>query len=354
MQISQLPLYRCAQYHNLKITIKTLLAVQFVCCLLISCTDDAQEKSPVIYVAGYERSTTTITQNQATIWENGSPTRLTDGSREAMAYSITVSGADVYAAGFEKNLSNISIAKYWKNGTSVNLTNGAWNAWATGIAIDGSDVYVSGYTTGFGANVALVWKNGTVQQLTDGTYEARAESVSVLGTDVYVAGWEYNDAFVSVAKYWKNGNEVVLSDGTVNAVAHSIVVSGQDTYVCGTDNGVATIWKNEEIIRLGTTGKTTVAYSLALADNGDVFAAGGDRTTGDKPIYWKNEIQTSLPASDPVIARSIFIFKNDIYAAGGGFAGGGRFLAQYWKNGAAIKLTNNNQDAFAYSIYVTQ
>lgn len=95
MLLSRITLYCCAPYRKLTIIIKIIFVYQLFCCLLISCTDDAQEKSPVIYVAGYERSTTTLTQNQATLWKNGSPIRLTNGTREAIAYAVVASGADV-------------------------------------------------------------------------------------------------------------------------------------------------------------------------------------------------------------------------------------------------------------------
>ncbi|MBN8650588.1 MAG: hypothetical protein J0L67_04135 [Cytophagales bacterium] len=330
-----------------------ILVVLASCCLLSSCLLNVEEPDvPEVYVAGYERSTTAQTEDQATLWKNGSAIRLTDGTRQARAYAVTVSAGDVYVAGFERNGSNTPVAKYWKNGTAVSLTNGAWSSWATGIAIAGADVYVSGYTTGFGSNVALVWKNGTAQELTDGTHEARVESMYVSETAVYVAGWEYNSS-VPVAKYWKNGNEVLLSDGVVPSMAQSVVVSGEDVYVSGSENGVATVWKNGTAQRIGTTGRSTVAFALALANN-DIHAVGGDRTDFDIPHYWKNGVQTTLPTSYPSVVRSIFLVDNKIYAAGGGWAGGGRSSAQIWENGTSVRLTGGSQDADAYSIYVTR
>lgn len=336
--------------------VKTGINILFVlaaCCWLTACLLNVEEPDvPEVYVAGYERSTTVQTDDQATLWKDGSPIRLTDGTRQARAYAVTVSAGDVYVAGFERDVSNTPVAKYWKNGTSVSLTNGAWSSWATGIAIAGEDVYVSGYTTGFGSNVALVWKNGEAQELTDGTHEARAESVYVSETVVYVAGWEYNGS-VPVAKYWKNGNEVLLSGGVVPARAQSVVVSGEDVYVSGSENGVATVWKNGTAQSIGTTGRSTVAFALALANN-EVHVVGGDRTDFDIPHYWKNGVQTTLPTNYPSVVRSIFLFDNKIYTAGGGLAGGGRSSAQIWENGTSVRLTGGSQDADAYSIYVAQ
>jgi hypothetical protein len=55
---------------------------------------------PDIYVAGNENNGTV---NIAKVWKNGTPTNLTNGNFNALAYSIFVSGTDVYAAGSEYN-----------------------------------------------------------------------------------------------------------------------------------------------------------------------------------------------------------------------------------------------------------
>ena len=46
---------------------------------------------------------------------------LTDGSKQAEAKSIAVSGNDVYVAGYEDKGYYDFVAKYWKNGTPVIL-----------------------------------------------------------------------------------------------------------------------------------------------------------------------------------------------------------------------------------------
>jgi len=321
--------------------------------LFLSCTDEENIDTPDIYVAGTETSTSIQQEAQATIWKNGVPIRLTDGTKEAVAYSVFVLGTDVYVAGFENNQFNRAAAKYWKNGVAVNLSNTGFSTFATHITVSGNDVYVSGYGSGFSYDKALLWKNGVLTELTNGAYEARAEEVFISGTDVYVAGWEYNENFVRVAKYWKNGNEVVLTNGTADASALSIVVSGEDVYVCGMENRIATVWKNGIAQKLGSNSKVTIAHSITLQGS-DIFVAGADDTNAAIPFYWKNGKSIALEVNESIMPRSIFLLNNSIYIAGGGFAGNGRSFAQYWENGKPIRLTTNNQNAYAYSIYVTQ
>ncbi len=86
----------------------------------------------------------------------------------------------VYVAGIEKNAAGNTVAKYWKNATVVPLTDGTRNASANSIAISGNDVYVAGYelSTGF-LNIAKYWKNGTAVSLTDGSKIAVATSIVI-------------------------------------------------------------------------------------------------------------------------------------------------------------------------------
>ena len=226
----------------------------------------------------------------ATYWKNENPIALSPAYSPpnlnilADATSIAVSGNDVYVSGFQsEQLSPAGgwskvFAVYWKNGTQVKLTDGSKDANANFIIVSGNDVYVAGVVVTDGAvNKAQYWKNGALVNLTDGTAEAYANSIAASGTDVYVAGtqWDgnainYNDGYTvyhrnPIAKYWKNGNPVNLTDGSKWAEAKSIVVSGTDVYVAGFEGGVAKYWKNGTPVILGDVLKKSEAYSIFLA-----------------------------------------------------------------------------------------
>jgi tRNA(Leu) C34 or U34 (ribose-2'-O)-methylase TrmL len=76
-----------------------------------------------VYVAGFE--TNELGNTVATLWKNGEAKHLSDGSANARAKSVYVSGDDVYVAGTESDtIANRIVAKLWKNGeTPMNLSN---------------------------------------------------------------------------------------------------------------------------------------------------------------------------------------------------------------------------------------
>lgn len=127
-----------------------------------------------VYVAGEVFSLNG--QSVATIWKNGVAQTLDNGSSypNAILGSIYVSGNNVYVAGTEyiNTLVENTMPTVWKNGVAQTLpTNGAYTAMAYSIAVSGSDVYVAGYVVPNGSNdnVATLWKNGVATTLPNGT-----------------------------------------------------------------------------------------------------------------------------------------------------------------------------------------
>ena len=240
-----------------------------------------------VYVAGTVGSST----GRATIWKNGIAQYLTpDAICNADIGSVYVSNGDVYVAGSEWSYDKQTyIAKLWKNGIAQNLSSGAtWMA-VTSLSVSGSDVYVAGFEIpdrNKGIGIAKLWKNGQEQNLTDGTICSSALSVYVSGNDVYVAGFEGN-----TARLWKNGVVQNLSNGAT--VASTVFVSGGDVYVAGYDVDVPDmkIWKNGNVL-YRMAGKYYV--KSIFVSGSDVYVVANETTFQNTAIstakLWKNGV----------------------------------------------------------------
>jgi uncharacterized protein YjdB len=108
------------------------------------------------------------------------------GGRKATC-AVTVSGgtnpgggADVYVAGWEYNAQGKDVATLWKNGVPQRLSDGSYEAYAHSVFVSGNDVYVAGGEYNAQGILATLWKNGVPQRLSDGrSYEVYALSVFV-------------------------------------------------------------------------------------------------------------------------------------------------------------------------------
>ncbi|MES2374164.1 MAG: hypothetical protein V4557_16425 [Bacteroidota bacterium] len=143
-------------------------------------------------------------------WKNGVavPLPLDQGASAGFVSSITVSGADVYTAGYvliKQNISNNMVPAYWKNNTLVLLGSvSSPPAEAKSIGVSGSDVYVAGGTAS--AGLANYWKNG-IGSLINGSRTTAGVAFLMAGPDVYLAGYDYTNSSAT-AKLWKNGTEI--------------------------------------------------------------------------------------------------------------------------------------------------
>jgi hypothetical protein len=212
-----------------------------------------------VYLAGAMSQTITtnnsyVIKNVAVYWKDGVAFSLPieSDALQSFAYSITVSGKDVYIAGWEIKTNGIS-PKLWKNGNPINVNIGSLNAQFESVTISGSDIYLAGMSGDSPTELAATyWKNGVAFPLLvdPNSSHSRATSIAVSGSDIYVAGWESNSSGVTVAKSWKNGVPTILSDGTISQLAYSIAISGKDVYVTGTGpiSNASILWKNGQIV----------------------------------------------------------------------------------------------------------
>jgi hypothetical protein len=243
---------------------------------VISCKQNTEVSSlrqEDVYVAGVQYIG--AEHWAATYWKNGNPTFLTDGTKDAAAYAITLNGRDIYVAGEEDHC-----LKYWKNGIEFVLTSkqDEHSSRANGITVVGDDVYVAGYIANTsGIKVAAIWKNRTVIELSDGINDAMANSVAVLNNDVYVVGNEnigvsnklplklFQSIRKTVAVYWKNGTLNTLTDGQYDASAESITIADSNMYISGNefiDKHHNRYWKNGRVTGLSEEFKKVLSWRL--------------------------------------------------------------------------------------------
>jgi hypothetical protein len=259
-----------------------------------------------VYVAGREGSPN---GDVAKYWKNGVGVALTAGAQNSVAIglSVFVDGNGVYVAGYDRG-----VAMYWKNGVQVALTDGTNPAQAWSIVVSGTDVYVAGWeykttqidpTHTYTTPVAKYWKNDVPTELSDPLAFGIAQSIFLSGNDIYVAGntcQENQPPGCDMATYWKNGTPVVLTNQTPTA-ASSIFVSGADVYVAGNDltgNGtaIADLWKDGTLTQLSGGGYT--AANQVVVSGTDVYVAGAGINGQGQEVagYWKNGV--FVPVTD--------------------------------------------------------
>lgn len=256
-------------------------------------TEDARGKAILlyngnIYTVGFEDYTSgNLTRKIATIWRNGNPQpeyELTDGTKDAVAYSFFEDSGEFYVSGYEKETASVSsalIPKVWTRNGQVDeeivLPNESDDGIAYSIKKSNDDIYTVGYDRQNGTLTAIVWKksnnNGsfTATTLSAGG-SAIAYSVDTHNGNVYIAGYEIVNG-ERIAKIWdENGNTIynLNSDGVDQARAYSVYVTDNgDIYAAGYEendqgNQVAKIWKNGEL-HLTLTDGSNDARALSIA-----------------------------------------------------------------------------------------
>ncbi|PKV51198.1 putative repeat protein (TIGR01451 family) [Aquimarina sp. MAR_2010_214] len=278
-----------------------------------------------IYIAGEALGGT---DPDAILWKNGTATLLSPSTNNARANSIFVSGTDVYVTGIKNEF-----AVLWKNGSETSLSPSTSRAKGNSVYVSSGDVYVAGYQND-GVNAqARYWKNGVGTYLSytiTSTSSSVAEDITVVSGDVYVAGSAGVDAV-----YWRNGTRITLNTSAGSSFARAMAIKVIDNVVHVVGYEISPTgyspryWKNGVRTNLSGTGR---AYSIAVANNGDVYIGGENQ-------YWKNGSSTAISGK----AESTMIFNNDVYMTGG---------TKYWKNGVETIFTNDNWTR-GNSIFVT-
>jgi len=309
-----------------------------------------------VYVAGYYINNRG--NNVATLWTNGRRKDLTDGSSEAVAESVYVSGQDVYVAGYERSASRRFVAKVWKNGSLYqSLNDDSYDAGAYFICVSNNNVYVAGREyNDQGDTVATLWTNGKARHLADGAYSSHASSVTVSGSDVYVAGWA-SDATREQAVVWKNGESWVLGSQEANASASTVVVANGRVYVAGTEMTApstqnAVLWTDGKYQKVSGNEYRARAHGLSV-EGGNVYVSGQALIYPDNRygygMVWKNgegqRLGFTLDLSHGCFARSVSVLRGNVFAAGTQRSFFDEDNAIMWVNGVGVNLDGSTSEA---------
>ncbi len=266
-------------------------------------------------------------------------------SKGGVAHDIYVCGLEIRPTDYPDFL---SIPKYWLNGKAIFLPDATYkDAMATGITVIGNDVFVAGDTSS--SHIPLYWKNGIPRAVTAG---------SILSDK------DLNIAIASNNQFWKYGVGLPFNvTGTINfphVTVYAVCISGMDVYAVGsidnfiqtstrsprTGNSVAVYWKNGTMKALDDSVNNSNSYGKAIQVIGsDVYVAGLSQIAGGTycPLYWKNGIRNQLEANlygNLSDISAITVVGNDVYVSG--TLATSPPVAQYWKNGVAYVLNNND------------
>jgi hypothetical protein len=123
-----------------------------------------------VYCSGFIDSIITPYQNiatQAAYWKNGSVVRLSGpGSTEAT--SVFFANDTAYIAGEAALVNGQGNAVLWKNSAQNMITLSSNVSSAYSVNVSGKDVYVSGAETVNGVSYVTYWKNGVANHITAG------------------------------------------------------------------------------------------------------------------------------------------------------------------------------------------
>jgi hypothetical protein len=239
---------------------------------------------------------------RATLWINNIPTYL--GGNDAQAFSVSVSGKDVYVSGADY-VNGVYTGVIWKNGVATYL-NGNGSSYGKVFAVN-KDVYATGVTQVNGVWEQTIFKNQ--QPLYTNLLPKTDEltSLFVSGSDVYTTGivntYTSNSAYV-----WKNGVPTQLQP--TNALVSAVCVSGKNVYVAGATEKGCALWKNGVLFPM------------------------------EQPVSWSEGFAVSVSGTDTYVAGIANVSKSEYHE-----------VPALWKNGKLTLLPINSKSGFATSVY---
>lgn len=269
------------------------------------------------------------------------PVTLSDGTKNAYATGLSISGNDFYISGYEDNSNGTPYAKYWKNSEIVLLTDSTSTTGATAADIEvvDDDIYVVGNIGGR----AVYWKNGEVNFLTDHGRMANAFAIAVADGKVYVGGSVKNNFMDNYeAAYWVNGEEFKLGGEVIT----SIFARGSDVYMTGHLGKAMKYFKNFEEVSLNESApQFSGTSSVFVSDDNDVYVAAPG-------MYWLNGVKEQVMNNGKQIGFGDLKVLDGVVYGAAIYSVNNIFVAAYWKNGEVINITDGTHNAIVSDLEV--
>ncbi|WP_428771007.1 hypothetical protein V1L52_03950 [Treponema sp. HNW] len=329
----------------------------------------------VVYLAG---SITTGGNPKPHYWKNGTKHELPMDSRmtRGLARSLTLKDGKAYSTGYE-DASGESYAVVWKENNVHWKSPEGWT-FAHAILTEGASLYIAGKLKkdGLGeASVADITDKTRVRiahlHTREGTEEGSiAYGVCSSPSALYAVGTIYNsDSSQTKGALWTINKALDKDSRTETELAtgssvhpKAVCLLDGTPYAAGRNAaGNAAVWKvtgtgSSAAITETELGTSAGSDATAVCTKDGLVFIGGMSNDG-KPCVWKGKdssftaIQLSTESGT---VNALYVFGNDIYAAGFLYTGGGR-KAAYWKFTSGITpdsdaqvtvLTDNNAEAF--------
>lgn len=353
-----------------------------------------------IYVVGYMNyDPSVLNATSATLWKNGTATRLSNLPSVAYDVAADDSTGDVFVVGSTSVTgTNNTYATYWLNGVEHHLTDGFSHAIATSVAIGHfktgpgvhdwvRKVFICGTDQYFpGGDVvqyqAVYWdENGAKHSLASAPSQCLDNMAVISFYNNPLAcglqgGTSPSNGFAAIwpdPAYSFPGPpqpKVGLSPGSVvNAITLALFLqpdTAYKIYACGKDklsgdaNFRATLWIEGTPTYLTNGSTYSTAEDISVTLESKAYICGEERfgsQTTNTAVYWKPD-GTVVKLSDSTnnaFATCIIARKNTVLICGheAGPSGSGKpqiFIAKYWKDGVAVNLSDGIHSAITYGM----
>ena len=218
------------------------------------------------------------------VWQNGALLHAYSDStlsNQIMAVAVDPATGDVYSGGTSSELE--TQAALWKNDTllwrddSISTINA--------LTLNGTDIYAAGsrYAEGYHA---VLWKNDTVI-FSINADDAEFSTIAFYNGSVYLGGYNGNSLYI-----WQDDEVLYDHACTSNSNIYALTVNEFGVYYAGQIDGVATVWKDGEILYqpedcevvngLAVLAAPQPSYTLTV----EVDSIGGGTVTGGGTYYY--------------------------------------------------------------------